>query len=152
MKKVGDGMTIEIGVLIATAGLLQSYLTYQFYKQKDSKIDTRQDAKIQVQLDYIGKGMDDIQFDLKANERQMQQLNIEVVRIVESNKSLHKRIDKLEGRIIKMDKGTIIRTIVLAIALVNQFLVSQDLYSIPGTAEEQSAFISSMFTMARNTG
>lgn len=45
-----------------------------------------------------------------------------------------------------MDKGTIIRTIVLAIALINQFLVGFGLYKIPGTAEEQTAFLSTMFT------
>jgi SPP1 family holin len=44
------------------------------------------------------------------------------------------------------DKGTLIRTIVLFIALVNQFLVSFGLYEIPGTAEEQTAFISAIFT------
>lgn len=49
---------------------------------------------------------------------------------------------------IKMDKGTSIRTIVLAIALVNQFLVSAGLYSIPGTEESQTLFISSVFTFA----
>ncbi|MED5102427.1 phage holin [Niallia circulans] len=47
---------------------------------------------------------------------------------------------------LKMDKGTLIRTIVLFIALVNQFLVSFGLYEIPGTAEEQTAFISAVFT------
>ncbi|MCB5235524.1 phage holin [Niallia circulans] len=47
---------------------------------------------------------------------------------------------------IKMDRGTIIRTIVLFIALLNQFLVSFGLYEIPGTAEEQTAFISAVFT------
>lgn len=45
-----------------------------------------------------------------------------------------------------MDKGTLIRTVVLFIALVNQFLVSFGLYEIPGTAEEQTAFISAIFT------
>lgn len=45
-----------------------------------------------------------------------------------------------------MDKGTVIRTIVLAIALVNQFLVSDGLYAIPGTAEDQTVVISTVFT------
>ncbi|WP_267913497.1 phage holin [Bacillus sp. Au-Bac7] len=45
-----------------------------------------------------------------------------------------------------MDKGTVIRTIVLFIALINQFLVSFGLYEIPGTAEEQTAFLSAVFT------
>jgi len=46
-----------------------------------------------------------------------------------------------------MDKGTVIRTIVLFIALINQFLVSFGLYEIPGTAEEQTAFLSTLFTI-----
>nr|WP_276532113.1 phage holin [Heyndrickxia oleronia] len=45
-----------------------------------------------------------------------------------------------------MDKGTVIRTIVLTIALVNQILVGFGLYEIPGTEEEQTAVISSVFT------
>ncbi|MGE6260855.1 phage holin [Heyndrickxia sporothermodurans] len=47
---------------------------------------------------------------------------------------------------MKMDNGTVIRTIVLAIALVNQFLVSLGLYKIPGTAEQQTDFLSTVFT------
>lgn len=46
-----------------------------------------------------------------------------------------------------MDKGTIIRTVVLVIALVNQFLVSFGLYEIPGTAESQTDFLSALFTV-----
>lgn len=45
-----------------------------------------------------------------------------------------------------MDKGTIIRTIVLFIALVNQFLVSFGLYVIPGTEEQQTELIAYIFT------
>ena len=47
-----------------------------------------------------------------------------------------------------MDNGTIIRTVVLAIALLNQFLVSFGMYEIPGTAEEQTLFITTIFTTA----
>jgi len=46
-----------------------------------------------------------------------------------------------------MDKGTVIRTLVLFVALINQFLVSFGLYKIPGTAEEQTAFLSTVFTI-----
>ena len=45
-----------------------------------------------------------------------------------------------------MDMGTVIRTIVLAIALLNQFLVGFGLYEIPGTEEEQTVVLSSVFT------
>lgn len=46
---------------------------------------------------------------------------------------------------MKMDKGTVVRTIVLAIALINQFLVSFGLYKIPGTVEEQTDLLSAVF-------
>jgi hypothetical protein len=89
-------MTIEIGVLIAVGGLLISFLSYQFNRQKETKTDTRQDAKIQAQLDYIGKGVDDIRIDLKANERQMVALGERVTRVEESSKQAHKRLDTIE--------------------------------------------------------
>jgi len=50
-----------------------------------------------------------------------------------------------------MDKGTIIRTLVLLIALVNQLLVSFGLYQIPGTGEEQTAFLTTVFTFITAT-
>jgi len=48
---------------------------------------------------------------------------------------------------MKMDKGTLIRTIVLFIALLNQILVSCGLYKIPGTAEQQTEVLSTLFTL-----
>jgi chaperonin cofactor prefoldin len=91
-------MTIEIGVLIAMGGLFLSYLTYQFNKQKETKTDTRQDAEIKAQLSYISKGVDEIRLDQKASDRKIGELSIQVAKIDESNKSLHKRVDKLEGK------------------------------------------------------
>lgn len=89
-------MSVELGVLIAVGGFLISYLTYQLNKQKEVKTDTAQDAQIKAQLDYIGKGVDDIRIDLKANERQMAQLGERVTRVEESAKQAHKRLDNFE--------------------------------------------------------
>ena len=47
-----------------------------------------------------------------------------------------------------MDRGTKIRTIVLGIALINQFLTAFGISTIPGTSEEQYLFISTVFTAA----
>jgi len=48
---------------------------------------------------------------------------------------------------MKIDKGTLIRTLVLFIALLNQILVSCGLYKIPGTAEQQTEVLSTLFTL-----
>ena len=47
-----------------------------------------------------------------------------------------------------MDKGTRVRTIILGIALLNQFLMAFGFSTIPGTSEEQYLFISTVFTAA----
>jgi len=91
-------MTIEIGSLIAVCGLLLSYLTYQFNKQKENKTDTQQDARIQAQLDYISKGVDDIRIDQKASEKQMAAHGERITRLEESAKQAHKRLDAMENK------------------------------------------------------
>ena len=45
-----------------------------------------------------------------------------------------------------IDRGTLIRTIVLALALINQFLTAFGLTKIPGTTDEQILVISTIFT------
>lgn len=89
-------MTIELGVVIAISGLIISFLAYNLNKQKDTKSEIRQDAKIEAQLDHIGKGVDSIRIDLKANEKQTAALSERVTRIEESSKQAHKRLDSLE--------------------------------------------------------
>lgn len=90
-------MTIELTILIAILGFLISYQTYQLNKNKESKTDVRQNARIEGQLDSIGKGVDDIRIDLKANEKNTALLSERVTRVEESNRSAHKRIDRLTG-------------------------------------------------------
>lgn len=90
-------MTIELTILIAVLGLLISYQTYQLNKNKDSKSDVKQNARIESQLDAIGKGVDDIRIDLKANEKNIAHLSERVTRVEESSKQAHKRIDQMEG-------------------------------------------------------
>ncbi|TCT23401.1 SPP1 family holin [Melghiribacillus thermohalophilus] len=45
-----------------------------------------------------------------------------------------------------MDKATLVRTIVLAIALFNQVLIATGLNPIPGTEEKWGEIVSSVFT------
>lgn len=89
-------MTIELGLLIALFSVIISFLGYSLNKQKETKSESRQDAKIQAQLEYIGKGVDDIRIDLKANEKQIGALSERVTRVEESSKQAHKRLDNLE--------------------------------------------------------
>jgi hypothetical protein len=91
-------LEIQWAVIIAALGLIITYQGFQLNKQKETKSESRQDAKIQAQLDYIGKGVDDIRIDLKANERQIGALGERVTRMEESAKQAHKRLDKFENK------------------------------------------------------
>jgi SPP1 family holin len=45
-----------------------------------------------------------------------------------------------------IDRGTMIRTIVLTLALINQFLTAFGLTKIPGTSDEQILVVSTIIT------
>ncbi|MGE7869589.1 hypothetical protein ACQKNO_26190 [Bacillus paramycoides] len=89
-------MNIEIGVLITLLSAAISYLGYSLNKTKVIKSDGQESAEMKAELGYIRKGVDDIRIDLKANEKQMQQLSERVTRVEESSKQAHKRLDNLE--------------------------------------------------------
>jgi len=91
-------MTIEAGIVIAVAGLLLSYLSYQLARTKEVKTDTQESAELKAELGYIRKGVDDIRIDLKANEKNIVALTERVAKVEESAKSAHRRIDVLEKK------------------------------------------------------
>ena len=86
-----------IGAFGTLSGFVLSYLAFQHNRDKEIRKDADSGAVIRTKLDSIGKGVDDIRIDLKANDKQISRLGKEIVRVDESAKSAHKRIDKLEG-------------------------------------------------------
>lgn len=89
-------MTVELGIVFTILSLAVAVQGYQLNKNKSLKDDGAQTAQVSAQLQYISKGVDDIRIDIKANEKQMQVMGERVTRVEESQKSLHKRVDKLE--------------------------------------------------------
>lgn len=90
-------MEVAIGAISVLFGMLISYLTFMKGRDKEIKTDATEQAKVSVKLDHISSGVDDIKLDLKTNERQINQLNTELVKVNESVKSAHKRIDRIVG-------------------------------------------------------
>lgn len=96
INKVGDYMTIEVGVLISVLSVVIAGLTFSLNKSKTIKSDGQESAELRAELGYIRRGVENIQIDLKANERQITALGERVTRIEESSKQAHKRLDNLE--------------------------------------------------------
>lgn len=84
-----------ISVLCTLLGATLGYLGYKRNYSRDLKDDSMKQSIIATKLDYIGKGVDDIRLDIRAQERKVNELNERVVKVEESTKSAHKRLDEI---------------------------------------------------------
>lgn len=89
---------IQIGLICAIGGLLIGFLTFNRSRDKDVKTDASESAVIRTKLDNISSGIDSIRIDIKANERRVSELSERVIRVEESSKQAHKRLDAIENK------------------------------------------------------
>lgn len=89
--------TVSVALACTVLGAIISYMTFQRNKTKDIRADTKEEAETKAKLDYISKGVDDIRIDIKAQQRDIQELKERVIKNEASLKSAHKRIDNIEG-------------------------------------------------------
>ena len=75
---------------------VRSYIKFSNIKGRDIRADTREEADTRAKLDYIATAVDEIRLDNKARDREITEMREKVIRIEESVKSAHKRIDGLE--------------------------------------------------------
>ncbi|MEG0133419.1 MAG: hypothetical protein RSA29_04345 [Clostridium sp.] len=87
---------ISVALACTFLGAVLSYLSFQRNKGHDIRADTREEAETRTQLNYISKGVDDIRIDIKAQQRDIQEIKERLIKNEESTKSAHKRIDGIE--------------------------------------------------------
>ena len=78
---------ISIGLACTLFGAVLSFLAFQRNKWHDIRADTKEEAETAV---------DEIRLDNKARDREMNEFNTRLIRVEESTKSAHKRIDGIE--------------------------------------------------------
>lgn len=66
--------------------------------KQDTIADASRDATLQADLSHIKRGIEDLRVDIKVQGQRYDVLQESVIRMDESLKSAHKRIDKLEAR------------------------------------------------------
>lgn len=90
-----------VSVIVAAFAAIVGYQSYQYKKTSTSRTHTKKDveekSRTNAKLEYIGRGVDDIKIDMKANEKHLHAIAERVSRNEESTKQAHKRIDNLEG-------------------------------------------------------
>lgn len=91
-------MISVLTVLCTVLSLLVGILTFNRSRDKDVKNDASESAVIKTKLDTISRGVENIQIEIKANEKRVSELAEKVIRIEESNKALHERVNKIEEK------------------------------------------------------
>lgn len=91
-------MQLEVGIAIAIGSFVIGYFTFRRNRDKDIEKDARNSAEIGVKLDHIGGGVDSMRLDLKANEYRIAEINDRVIRVEESGKQAHRRLDKIDDK------------------------------------------------------
>lgn len=91
-------MSIEMSLLFGAIGTLLGVLgAIITMKKKIAKIKALRKQVFFSKVDYIARGVDDIKLDLKDQARKIESQNERLIRVEESAKSAHKRLDKVEG-------------------------------------------------------
>lgn len=84
-----------LGAFGTLTGLSLSYLAFMMNRDKGMKKDITEQVIVSEKLNHISHGVDDIKVEVKASEKQMNRMNEQLIRVDESAKSAHKRIDSL---------------------------------------------------------
>jgi hypothetical protein len=85
--------TISVGILCTFVGGIIGFLTFSRNRDKDLKKDGVKDGVLSTKLDYISKGIDEIKAKDEVKSIKIENIDLRVVRVEESTKSAHKRID-----------------------------------------------------------
>ncbi|MEX3621851.1 hypothetical protein [Viridibacillus arvi] len=96
MQKKRWLMSIEITLLFGAIGTLLGIIGAVAALKKTNKEEGMQDAETKATLNYISKGVDDIRIDQRAQASKLDAYNERLIRVEESTKQAHKRIDTFE--------------------------------------------------------
>jgi capsular polysaccharide biosynthesis protein len=88
-----------IGIMCTVFGSVATFITLKRNYSKDTKEEAKEaatnNAKVETKLDYIAKSVDDIRIKSEARDLKISDIDIRLVRVEESTKSAHHRIDEL---------------------------------------------------------
>ena len=87
-----------VGVIVA---IVYSVRGGKRADKQDNEQGARQLSRIEAARDYVKQGVDDIRIDTRALQKETSDLRGCYIRLEESTKSAHKRIDNLEKEIQK---------------------------------------------------
>lgn len=98
MLKIGEwGERMDYAVLLGILGTLSGIALGWIGKAKQAKDEARNDGindgALRVDMEYIKRGVDAVQVEQKVQGKRSDDLTERVIRVEESTKQAHKRLD-----------------------------------------------------------
>lgn len=84
-----------IGSLGTLFGVVITYLTFVKGRDKEIRSEAAKDATLETQLTHIIGGVDEIKVKMSIDDDKVNRMSNDIIRIDESAKSAHKRIDNI---------------------------------------------------------
>lgn len=92
-------ITVIIGMVCTVIGAFIGIWKAKKDRDRDTREDAARDTTVNVKLEYISKGIDDIRIDNKVRDKQMLNFTERLVAVEKSAASAHHRLDNLEENI-----------------------------------------------------
>ena len=89
--------TIYVGIAGTIAGIIFGYLGYQKGIKDEATSIGKKDGALKTDIEYIKRRTDEVLLEQKDTNRVVGSLSERMVRVEESTKSAHKRIDEVES-------------------------------------------------------
>lgn len=101
-------MSVELTVLISVVSVLFAIYTginnLKRNNVSDIKKDAAETATINIKLDTINKGVEDIRIEQKSTNKDIKDLNERLIMVEQSAKLAHYRLDEMSEKPEKCDK------------------------------------------------
>ena len=92
-------MNVNIGTIITALSLLIAGISLLRVFSRDGKGATKDFTRVETKIDYIGGDIKDIRDDVKTVSVRQEDMAERLVKVEESTKSAHHRIDGIEEQI-----------------------------------------------------
>lgn len=89
-------VTAVISIVATISGIYLGWTGHSRTLAKDYRSEGGAQAKLQSDVEYIKRGVDDLRLEVKDQGRRFDELAERVTRVEESAKQAHKRIDRIE--------------------------------------------------------
>jgi hypothetical protein len=91
-------MNANISIIVALTSLFLTAISIFRLFNKDGKDATKDFSRVETKLDYIGGDIKEVRDDVKAQGVRQEDMAERLVKVEESTKSAHHRIDALEEK------------------------------------------------------